>query len=30
LSPAVPVGDDGVVVFRGGEALPWSIAEARP
>jgi dihydroorotase len=25
---AVPVADDEVVVFRGGEALPWSIDEA--
>jgi dihydroorotase len=27
---AVPVESDEVVVFRGGEALPWSIAEVRP
>ena len=23
-------GDDEVVVFRGGETLPWSIEEVRP
>jgi dihydroorotase len=27
---AVSVGDDEVIVFRGGETLPWSIAEVRP
>jgi dihydroorotase len=27
---AVRVGDDEVVVFRGGEDLPWSIAKVKP
>lgn len=27
---AVPVEDDDVVVFRGGEDLPWSVGEVRP
>jgi dihydroorotase len=27
---AVPVGDDEVVIFRGGEEMPWSIGEVKP
>ncbi len=30
LPEAVSVGDEDVVVFRGGETLPWSIEEVRP
>ena len=29
VSPAVAVGEEDVVVFRGGEELPWSLGEVR-
>lgn len=30
VSAAVAVGEEDVVVFRGGEELPWSLGEVRP
>jgi dihydroorotase len=30
VSPAVAVGEEDVVVFRGGEELPWSLGEVKP
>jgi dihydroorotase len=29
VSPAIAVGEEDVVVFRGGEELPWSLGEVR-
>lgn len=30
IAPAVAVEDEEIVVFRGGETMPWSIGEVRP